>query len=134
MLSVLQEEAVELYRSGKNLREVAEKVGRSHEWVRKTLVKAGESARQRGRETIDRPACLQCQKPCPKLDARFCTRECMNTYRKEAALKKLDVALRVLNAGGTYAAAAAKAGFQNAWHLWGRMHHFGMTGSRPEPK
>jgi transposase-like protein len=58
----------------------------------------------------------------------------MNTHRRNSALKKLEIAVHVLNSGGTYAAAAAKAGFQNAWHLWGRMHHFGLTGGRPEPK
>jgi len=134
MLSPIQERAIELYQSGKNLREVADEVGRSHEWVRKTLAKAGEETRSRGREYENRPACERCGKPCPKLEARFCTRLCMNKHRREAAMGKLQEALRVLNAGGTYAEAADKAGFQNAWHLWGRMHHFGLTEGKPAPK
>lgn len=133
MLSAIQERAVELYQSGKNLREVAEEVGRSHEWVRKTLAKAGEATRSRGREYAERPSCVRCGEDCPKLEARFCTRECMNKYRRDAAMGKLKDALKVLNSGGTYAKAAQKAGFKNAWHLWGRMHHFGMTEGRNEP-
>lgn len=133
MLSPLHEKAVELYQSGKNLREVAEELNRSHEWVRKALAKAGENARNRGRELMERPSCELCQKPCPKLEARYCSRACMNTHRLDAAMDKVNLALKVLNAGGTYASAAEKAGFQNAWHLWGRLHHFGLTEGRKSP-
>lgn len=134
MLTPIQEQAIELYQSGKTLREVAEEIGRSHEWVRKTLSKAGETTRSRGREFTERPPCAQCEKPCPKADARFCSRTCMNKHRRESAMGKLTDALKVLNSGGTYAAAAAKAGFQSGWHLWGRLHHFGMTDGKTPPK
>lgn len=133
MLTNLQEEAVELYRKGKNLREVADEVKRSHEWVRQTLVKAGEHSRNRGRELQDRPKCALCKSPCPKADSRFCSRECMNKSRRDKAMKKLSSAIKVLNGGGTYAEAARKAGFQNAWHLWGRMNHFGLTQGKKTP-
>lgn len=133
MLSPLQERAVDLYLEGKTLREVAEKVGRSHEWVRKSLAKAGELTRNRGREVLERPVCDECGQPCAKLEARFCSRACLNKFRLDGAMEKLNKALEVLKAGGTYAAAAEKAGFQNAWHLWGRMHHFGLTGGRSQP-
>lgn len=127
MLTPLQERALSLYREGKTLREVAVEVQRSHEWVRKTLVKAGEDSRNRGREPLTRPACRVCNKVCPKPEALFCSRGCLSRHRHDAALKRLEKAQEVLKRGGTYAEAAEAAGFKNSWHLWGRLHHFGLT-------
>lgn len=134
MLSPLQEQAIELYNSGKNLREVAAEVQRSHEWVRKTLKRAGEGARNRGREPLHRPKCVVCGSLCQKPDARFCSRPCVQRDRNRAAVERLQDALRVLRAGGTYNEAAAVIGFPNGWHLWGRLHHFGLTAGLTAPK
>lgn len=127
------EKAIRLYQSGLNLREVGAAVNRSHEWVRKVVASAGKPVRSRGREFLDRPDCAQCKKPCPKLGAQFCSRDCLNKSRRKLALAKLESAIRVLNNGGSYAAAAEKSGFKSAWHLWGRMHHFGLTEGRKSP-
>ena len=127
MLTPIQEQALALYDSGKTLREVADKVGRSHEWVRKTLLKVGDGTRERGREPLTRPTCPVCREVCNKPGAKYCSRLCLQEARRRAALSKLQKALRVLRAGGTYVEAAQAAGFQGAWHLWGRLYHFGLT-------
>lgn len=134
MLTPLQEQAVALYREGKTLREVAHEIQRSHEWVRKTLAKAGEDSRSRGREPLERPTCGVCRKVCPKPESKFCSRSCLSKHRHDSALKKLDKAMVVLKRGGTYAEAATAAGFKNGWHLWGRLHHFGLTAGLSAPK
>lgn len=126
MLTPLQEQAVELYRNGKNLREVADEVGRSHEWVRKTLLKGGVDLRERGQEMRARPACLRCGKPCQTLRARYCSRTCLSATRFDGAMDKINVALDVLKSGGSYTEAAKAAGYQTGWHLYGRLHHFGL--------
>jgi hypothetical protein len=46
---------------------------------------------------------------------------------------RVNVALGVLRTGGSYAAAAEKAGFSSGWHLWGRLYHFGLTTGLKEP-
>lgn len=133
MLTPLQEQAVLLYRSGKPLREVAVEVGRSHEWVRKTMLKAGVDIRDRGQEMRERPACLRCGKPCQTLRARYCSRTCLSATRFDGAMDKLNVALDLLKQGGTYGEAARAAGYQLGWHLWGRLHHFGLVPKSDEP-
>lgn len=129
-----RERAVRLYREGANLREVAALMRRSHEWVRKTVAKAGKPLRDRGRAAGKRPDCALCKNPCPKLNTRFCSRDCLSKSRRTEALAKLDEAIRVLNEGGSYATAAEKSGFKSAWHLWGRMHHFGLIDSKNTSK
>lgn len=127
MLTPLQEKAIELYNAGKNLREVAAEVQRSHEWVRKTLARAGEDSRNRGREPKNRPECGHCKKPVHKPTAKFCSRPCLHRARHQEAVDRLEAALHVLRAGGTYNEAASAVGFPSGWHLWGRLHHFGLT-------
>jgi hypothetical protein len=127
MLTPIQEQAVTLYGLGKDLREVAGALNRSHEWVRKTLAVAGVPTRGRGRGAADRSACLTCGKICQTLRAQFCSRECLHKNRYENAMLRVNVALGVLRTGGSYAAAAEKAGFSSGWHLWGRLYHFGLT-------
>lgn len=127
MLAPLEAQAVALYREGKHLREVANELGRSHEWVRKTLARANEPIRGRGRESVNRPDCRVCGKTCSKVGAKFCSRECMQKNRLDTAMEKLDKAIVALKEGSTYAEAAKVAGFKSGWHLWGRLHHFGLT-------
>lgn len=134
MPTPLEEQAIRLYREGQHLREVASEVGRSHEWVRKTLLKAGESLQVRGAKAKQRAGCERCGKECA-LRSRFCSRECFNALRLSKAMERVDAAMHVLRMGGTYAEAAEKAGFKSAWHLWGRLYHFGLTeGLRPPPE
>lgn len=123
-----------LYSAGKTLREVAEQLHRSHEWVRKALKQAGGEARNRGREPESRPVCGYCEGPCPKLTAKFCSRDCLAKHRHDTAMEKLQEALKVIRRGGSYSEAAKAAGFPNAWHLWGRLHHFGLTGGLEAPR
>lgn len=127
MLSPLQEKAIELYKSGKNLREVAAEVQRSHEWVRKLLKKMDEELRHRGRAPVEHPECAYCKQPCAKSDSVYCGKACMYIHRYKVAAAKLQPAIRVLRMGGSYAEAAEAAGFQSAWHLWGRLNHFQFT-------
>lgn len=127
MLTPIQEQAVTLYGLGKDLREVAGALGRSHEWVRKTLAVAGVPTRGRGRGAADRSSCLTCGKVCQTLRAQFCSRECLHKNRYDIAMKRVNVALGVLRTGGSYASAAEKSGFSSGWHLWGRLYHFGLT-------
>lgn len=134
MLPPLEEKAVLLYREGKHLREVAEELGRSHEWVRKVLVKAHEPVRGRGREFSERPSCAVCGKPCAKSEAKYCSRDCSQKMRLDTAMKKVDLALEALQGGATYSEAAKRAGFKNGWHLWGRLNHFGMTKDLANPE
>ena len=133
MLTPIQEQAVQLYAAGKDLRQVAGELDRSHEWVRKTLAKAGVAARGRGRESTERPVCVECGKDCGTPQAEYCSRECLHKHRYEAAMARLNVAMGVLREGGSFSAAAKKAGFSNGWHLWGRLYHFGLTTGLREP-
>jgi hypothetical protein len=133
MLTPVEEQAVALYAAGKNLREVATEMRRSHEWVRKTVKKAGEDTRRRGREARERPMCGECKQECNKPNAQFCSRICLNMFRHREAVGKLQKALHVLRGGGTYSEAAAAVGFPNGWHLWGRLHHFGLTAGLTAP-
>jgi len=127
MLTPIQEQAVMLYELGQDLREVAGTLRRSHEWVRKTLATAGVPTRGRGRGASERSACSSCGKICLTLRAKFCSRVCLHKDRYENAMLRVNVALGVLRTGGSYAAAAEKAGFSSGWHLWGRLYHFGLT-------
>ena len=127
MLSPLQEQAIALYQEGKTLREVAEQVQRSHEWVRKLLRRQNEAVRNRGREVVERLPCVVCKTICTRIGSKHCSRSCLRVYQYNKAAAKLQPAIRVLRGGGTYAEAAEVAGFKSAWHLWGRLHHFQLT-------
>jgi len=133
MLTPIQEQAVQLYTLGKDLREVAETLGRSHEWVRKTLVIAGVPTRARGRESTGRPLCLECGKPCGAIRSQYCSRVCLNKNRHDVAMVRVNKALVLLKQGTSFAEAAKQAGFSNGWHLWGRLYHFGLTEGLREP-
>jgi hypothetical protein len=135
MLTPIQEEAVRLYGEGHGLRAVAHKLNRSHEWVRKSLKAAGIDPRSRGRVVVERRHCAECGKLCRTLRAEFCSRECFSKHRLDVAMQRLEVARKSLREGDTFAVAAEKSGFKSAWHLWGRLYHFGLTeGLRAPPE
>lgn len=57
----------------------------------------------------------------------------MSATRFDNAMVKLNVAIDVLKSGGSYTEAAKAAGYQTAWHLWGRLHHFGLVPKNADP-
>ena len=109
-MNPMKDEAVKLYKAGLDLREVGDTLGRSHEWVRKTLREAGEPLRERGRVPKERSVCPACGQPASTAQSIYCSQLCRQRYEEERVRKRLHEALRWVNNGASIAQAAKVLG------------------------
>ena len=104
----LKAEAIRLYTTeGRDLRDVAAVVGRSHEWVRLALKAGGHPLRGRGTlSTKPVVLCQHCGKPNKSRTTKFCSVQCFRTRYAD----KVKEAVNLLNLGATKAIAAKSIG------------------------